>query len=136
MKPGTLHILTPISNQTANSLLKSVAVVGDLIADLRHFPPLAYEVNVEQTCVDITAGLFAMPDYWTVAREWLIQFTQQTGLQDLLAIDGYSFWWPLNSLKFVPALSDLGNTFSWIDLLVAICEKARPDAIVFVEPDR
>lgn len=131
MKTKRLHILTPSSNQTPDSLVgEGIGGIGDLIADLRHFPPMAYEVNAEQTCLDITSDLFTMPDYWTVAREWVIQFTEQTGLQDLLAIDGYSFWWPLNSLKFVPVLSDLGNSFSWIDLLDAIYKRARPDSVV------
>jgi hypothetical protein len=131
MKPGTLHILTPINEQPPTTLLEqSVVVVGDLVADLCAFPCSVYEIQAGRTCVNITANLFTPPDYWAIARQWLVEFTGRTGLQDALEIDGYGFWWTLSGQKFVPALSELGNSFAWIDLLAAVYEQARPDAIV------
>ncbi len=131
MKPITLHILTPASSQSPASLAKaSLAVEGDLVADLRAFPCLVHEIQAGQVCVDVTANMLAAPDYWAVARQWLTEFTERTGLQDALEIEGYGFWWTLIGPKFVPAMSELGNLFAWIDLLAAIHERAKLSSIV------
>ncbi len=126
-----LHILTPLSDQTPSSLVtESIAAAGDLVADLRQFPSVVHEIGVDQACVDVTADLFTAPDYWTVVREWLTEFTRQTGLQDILAIEGHGFWWTLNGQKFVAGLTEFGNLFAWIDLLEAIHRRVPPDLIV------
>jgi hypothetical protein len=105
---------------------------GDLVADLKRFPSVAYSIQSDQTSLDITTELMTIPDYWAVARAWLVSFTSNTGLQDSLAVDGYGFWWTLNAQKFVPALSELGNVFAWIDLLAAIHKYCAPgDVIVY-----
>lgn len=131
MQVKVLHILTPLTVQTPESLeAANTNTVGDQIADFRQFPVVVYEMQGERGCRDITSDLLTAPDYWAVAREWLVRFTEQTGLQDILAVDGYGFWWTLNSLKFVPVLSDIGNAFAWIDLLAAIHQKAQPDRVV------
>jgi hypothetical protein len=121
----TLHILTPLSNQGPDALC-SESVIGeaDLVADFRRFPAMVYQADLNGALADITSELLpAMPDYWTVAREWLAEFTARTDLQDLLTIEGYSFWWTLNGQKFVAGLTDVGNAFAWIDLLDAVSQR-------------
>lgn len=126
-----LHILTPRSNRTPALLVdEQVATIGDLVADLRRFPSAVYEIGTDRTCLDITGSLLATPDYWTVARDWLVHFTEQTGLQDILAVEGYGFWWTLNGQRFVAGLTELGNSFSWIDLLDAIHEQFGLNSIL------
>ena len=126
-----LHILTPLDAQTPTALaMGGMASAGDLIADLRRFPASAWEVGDGQVCTDITAHLLPPSDYWAVARQWLIDFTDRTGIQDALAIDGYGFWWTLNGQKFVPAVSEIGNVFSWIDLLTTIREQVPADSVI------
>lgn len=131
MAPNVVHILTPASSQTRETLLAAnIAHEGDLIADFRQFPFAVYEIQAERVTRDITPELLAARDYWAVAREWLTHFTQQTGLQDILAVDGYGFWWTLNSLKFVPVLSNVGNAFAWIDFLDVIYKQSPPDTVI------
>jgi hypothetical protein len=126
-----LHILTPASSQTPDTLLAAnVAHEGDLVADFRQFPLRMYEIKAERIARDITLELLAARDYWAVAREWLTHFTQRTGLQDILAVDGYGFWWTLNSLKFVPVLSDVGNAFAWIDFLDVIHKQSPSNTVI------
>jgi len=126
-----LHVLTPLSQQTPASLVEeSKLSVGDLIADFRQFPFAVYELQADQTYPNITGTLFAVPDYEAVARKWLIQFTAQTGLQDILAVEGHGLWWTQNSLKFRPSLSDLGNSFAWIDLMVEIDRHVQPPLVI------
>ncbi len=118
MQIDYLYILTPLSNQSPVSLAEIDTVkTNDLIADFRRFPVSIWQIQNDRTCTDITSNLFTPPDYWTVAREWLVTVTKQTGLQDILSINGYGFWWTLNGQKFVPGLSTFGNIFAWIDLL-------------------
>lgn len=127
----TVHALTPSSKETVRSLAAAeIAAPGDLIADLGNFPPLVYEVVADGDFLDITTRLLTVRDYWAAARKWFSDFTANTGLQDALAIEEYGFWWTLNYTKFVPALSDLGNLFPWLDLLDAIRRKDAPDSIV------
>lgn len=131
MAATVLHILTPSSNQTPTSLIESgTDLSGHMIADFRNFPVSIYRVGPDQKCTDLTAGLLAPTDYWAVARKWLIEFTARTGLQDALAVEGYGFWWALNSIKFVPVLSDLGNFFAWVDLLSIACHKHSPSSVI------
>lgn len=126
-----LHILTPRGGQPPTALaMGGMASAGDLIADLGRFPASAWKVGDGQVCTDITADLLPPSDYWAVARQWLIDFTDRTGLQDALAIDGYGFWWTLNGQKFVPAVSEIGNVFSWVDLLTTIREQFAPDLVI------
>jgi hypothetical protein len=125
----TLHILTPHSQQTPVALAGQVAP-GDRIADLRRFPPLAYDVGDDGICRDITDDVAGTRDYWTVARDWLAGLTGQTGLQDMLSIKGYGFWWTHVGQKFVAGLTELGNSFAWIDLLHALCAELRPERVL------
>jgi hypothetical protein len=91
---------------------------------------MVYQAGPDGMLADITSDLLpAMPDYWTLAREWLAEFTARTGLQDLLAIEGYGFWWTLNGQKFVAGLSDLGNAFARVDLLDAVCRRFGLSAV-------
>jgi hypothetical protein len=60
----------------------------------------------------------------------LVKFTAQTGLQDVLQIEGYGVWWTLNAQRFVPGLTEVGNAFVWIDLLKAITHRFSPRTIV------
>jgi hypothetical protein len=120
-----LHVLTPISQLPPKTLARQ-AEYGDRIIDLRPFPPLAYEVDAEGMCRDITSGLIETRDYWIVVRDWLTGFTAQTGLQDILSIKGYGFWWTHVGQRFVPGLTELGNSFAWIDLLHALCAESQP----------
>ncbi|MBN1994982.1 MAG: CDP-glycerol glycerophosphotransferase family protein [Anaerolineae bacterium] len=106
-----------------------MAVDGDIITDFCNFPFMVYKVGAEQTYLDITADLLVVPDYWAVAREWLFQFTAQTHLQDILAIDGYSIWWTLIYAKAEPSLSDFSNSFAWIDFLSAVYRQFQPKMI-------
>jgi hypothetical protein len=124
-----LHILTPRSQQTPAGLAKQAAP-GDRVADLRRFPPLAYEVGADGTCRDITDRLAPERDYWTVARDWLVEFTAKTGLQDVLSIQGYGLWWTHVAQQFVAGLTELGNSFAWIDLLHALCAELQPDRVL------
>jgi len=127
---GTLHILTPVSGRTPGSLAEEGTVAtGDLIADLRRFPGVAYTVKADGTCQDVTTDLLASPDYWTITREWLADLTERTGLQDALSIAGYGFWWTLNGQRFVVSLTELGDSFGWIDLLDAIQKHGPPPLI-------
>jgi hypothetical protein len=126
-----LHILTPLAEQTTASLAREkVGDTGDLVADLRRFPPLLYQNGEDGSRVDVTADLMPVRDYWTTAREWLAEFTRQTGLQDTLAIEGYGFWWTLNGQKFVAGLTELGNVFAWIDLMEAVRQHTRFERVL------
>jgi glycosyltransferase involved in cell wall biosynthesis len=78
----------------------------------------------------MTARLLTSRDYWIVAREWLAQFTRKTELQDILAIEGYGFWWTLNGQKFVAGLTETGNAFAWLDLMEAVSQHFRCDRVV------
>ena len=127
----TLHILTPLSGQTPGSLVEqSAVVVGDLIADFRQFPFAIYELQADHTYPNITDDLLAVPDYAAVVRRWLVQFTAQTGLQDILVVEGHGLWWTQNSLKFRPSISGLGNSFAWIDLMIEIDRQVRLTLII------
>ncbi len=124
-----LHILSPLSTETAASLRAGAeTTAGDLIADLRGFPLAVYAVN-EEGYSDITGTLPSVPDAWTTAREWLAGFTARTGLQDILSIDGYGFWWTLNGQRFVAGLTELGNVLAWIDLLLALRESVSLQSV-------
>ena len=126
-----LHILTPVGTLMPTSpAWEDVGENGDLVADLRRFPPQVYKNSGDGTCTDVTADLMPARDYWTTAREWLAEFTTQTGLQDVLAIEGYGFWWTLNGQKFVPGLTEPGNAFAWIDLMEAIRQEAQLEQIL------
>ncbi len=115
---SVLHILTDRGDQTPASLARiGQAGGGDLVADLRRFPPALYQLTDSGTHVEVSDQAPAEGDYWTVAREWLERLTRETGLQDLLSVGGYGFWWTLNGQKFVAGLSEVGNAFAWIDLL-------------------
>jgi hypothetical protein len=131
MEETVLHILTSSIKQTPGSLVeRGTAHSGHLIADFSTFPASIYRVGPHQDQMDIAAGLLTSIDYCAVARKWLIDFTVHTGLQDALAVERYGFWWALNSIKFVPALSDLGNFFAWIDLLDVVCHKHSPSSVM------
>lgn len=125
----SLHILTPTSGQTPVELAAQVAR-GDRIADLRPFPPRAFVVDTDGSCRDITDQLVQHRDYWTVAREWLAEVTAKTGLQDVLCIEGYGFWWTHVGQQFVAGLTELGNSFAWIDLLHALCATSEPGRLL------
>ena len=126
-----VHILTPLSHQTVASLVQSdTAMDGDLIADFAGFPCTIHKVGKDHTYWDITTDLFESPDYWAVVREWMYRFTEQTHLQDTLAIEGYSIWWASIYVKVEPSLSDFSNSFSWIDLLVAIREQTQSKTVI------
>lgn len=113
-----LHILTDRGQQTPASLSRpGQATRGDLVADLRRFPPALYELTASGAVREVADQVAAGRDYWTVAREWLEGVTRQTGLQDQLSVAGYGFWWTLNGQRFVAGLSEVGNAFAWIDLL-------------------
>ena len=127
-----LHLLTPLSNQTPGQLVKTHQVVqGNLIADLRSFPVYICEASPNQNpLLNITTNFVAATDYWEVAHNWFLNFTRQTGLQDVLAIDNYGLWWSLNFLQFAPASTDLGNSFAWIDLLDALGKREQLNTII------
>jgi len=125
-----LHVLTPLSEQNPSSLAGDYAAPGDWIVDLCHFPPTVWEIDAGSVCLDVTVSLLPTRDYWTIVREWLVNFTSKTGLQDVLQIDGYGFWWTLNAQMFVPGLSQIGDAFAWIDALKAIQERARPSGVM------
>ncbi len=121
MEARTLHVLTPQSQHSPPSLLEGGgASSGDLIADFRRFPSLVYQAQADGTCRDVTADLLAPSDYWTIARQWLQGLTEAARLQEAMSIEGFGVWWTLNGQRFTPALSDIGNTFAWIDLLDAV----------------
>ncbi len=131
--PGatTAYILTPNSYHNPSSLATGGLVeAGALVVDLGRFPPAVYRIGTQHDCIDVTEGLVEPTDYWTVAREWLAEFTGETGIQDVLAIRGFGFWWTLNGQKFVAGLKDLGNSFAWIDLLAAIRRVSKPSSII------
>lgn len=126
-----LHVLTPKSSRSpADLIANDLLGAGDCVADLRLFPPRAYTLGLDRTLQDVGARLVPDPDYWTDARAWLVRFTQQSGLQDLLSVGGYGIWWSSVCRQFIPALSDYGNLFAWIDLFKAIREQANPDSVV------
>lgn len=130
-----LHILTSLSERTPQQLQEAGrADDGDVIADFRRFPPSVWQVQPDAKLEEITSCLAQSRDYWTPVREWLVRFTAQTGLQDVLQIEGYGVWWTLNAQKFVPGLTEVGNAFVWIDLLKALSEKVSPTAIVTYGP--
>lgn len=115
-----LHILGPLCTETPISLAGGDAsAAGDWIADLRRFPSAVYFV-VPEGREDRTGQLPLPQDAWTAAREWLACFTERTGLQDMLSVDGYGFWWTLNGQRFVAGLTELGNILAWIDLLLGV----------------
>jgi hypothetical protein len=121
MTAQTLYILSAQSKQSPATLLESTSLAaGDLIADLRSFPPLVHQVQADRSYRDITVELHSAPDYWAVTQQWLVEFTERTGLQERLSVGGHGIWWTLNALQFTPGLSDLGNSFAWIDLLRAV----------------
>jgi UDP-N-acetylglucosamine 2-epimerase len=131
MTARNLHILTPLSHQTVTSLVEQkVAAVDDLIADLSQFPVALYEVRPDQTSLNITTNLLPATDYWAVIRQWFTQFTQQTGLQEILAIHGYGLWWSLSYLKIAPGFSEFGNSLAWIDLLAALGRQTQPEMVI------
>jgi len=130
MKATTLHILTPLANQAPTDLIEEKLVVeGDLIADLREFPPSVHEIKAGLEDEEITSSILEPTDYWALARQWVIEFTEKTGLQDILSVEGYGFWLTLNGQKFVPAMSDIGNTFIHIDLIEGIKERFAVRAV-------
>lgn len=124
-----LHILTPGRYQSPTELAGEV-FVGDLVADFGRFPPSAFEIETGGVYRDITERWLTSRDYWTIARNWLVEFTEKTRLQDILSIDNYGFWWTYAGQKFVAGLTERGNTFAWIDLLHAISNDTRPASIV------
>lgn len=131
MNTKTLHILTSSTDQTVDSLAREgVLVSGELAVDLHSFPPLVYEASTASACLDVTDRYLPPVDYWTVARAWLVEFTRETRLEEILSIDGFAFWWVTNALKFVPALSDLGNVFAWIDVLLGVRRESPPQSVV------
>ncbi len=118
----TLHLLAPHGPRDLDFLLAHDHLrPGDLVAELQRFPPLAHGVQADGTLLDVTIQVAPGHDPWRAARAWLVDFTAATALQELLALDlngqRYGFWWTLNAMKFVPGLSNLSNTFAWIDLL-------------------
>lgn len=129
--PNALHILTPLSDRTPRRLVEVGLVKrGDLIADFRGFPPSVWQAAPESALEEITARLVESRDYWTPVREWLVEFTAQTGLQDTLQIDGYGVWWTLNAQRFVPGLTEMGNIFVWIDLLRGVTGELPSSEVV------
>ena len=131
MNSSKLFILTPLSKKDRFSLADEGAVdIGDLIVDLSGFPHVVWEIGPNRAYTDITDKLLRIPDYWAVAEDWLSQMTKRTGLQDKLQIDGYGFWWTLNSLKFEPGVSDFANCFAWVDLLDAIKTQIKVGNII------
>lgn len=124
-----LYVLTPHSQQIP-AQIAGRAASGDWILDLGRFPPVAYQVRADQTCRDETDHLVGPRDYWTIARDWLTEFTARTGLQDVLSINGYGFWWTHVGQRFVAGLTELGNSFAWIDLLHAIRAESLPGRVL------
>jgi hypothetical protein len=126
-----LYILSPSSVGDCTALVRSGACQGgDLVVDLRRLAPLVHVVLPDQSCQDITATLELPYDPWQVARRWLLHFTRATGLQDKLAIQGFSFWWTLNSLRFAPGWSGAALCFTWIDTLRSVSRGRQFDSIV------
>ena len=126
----TLHLLTPNGQRDPAFLLAhDRAQPGDTVVDLQRFPPLAHAVQPDGTLADATAQVAPGHDPWRAARAWLVDFTAATGLEELLALDlhgrRYGFWWTLNAMKFVPGISNLSNTFAWIDLLHGIQQRGE-----------
>jgi hypothetical protein len=126
MSSRTLHILTPFASLTPLKLIDEYKIAtGDLVADLRKFPPFVYKINGNGIYFDITSKLLRTTDHWPAIVKWLTRFTKETRLQDILSISGFGIWWSLNSLKFQPSVSELGNFFVWIDLLDEIHSQDR-----------
>lgn len=126
-----LHILTPLSDQTPADLWQTQSFAkGTFIADLRGFPAYVFKVCSTQNYTDITAQFTEGKDYWQASQAWLLQFTKQTRLQDRLTVAGYGWWWSLNFHHFMPASTDLGNSFVWINLLEAISKQFLPKNII------
>jgi len=103
---------------------------GELLADLSRFPPQVYIISPSGFQENITTNFLEPVNYWNRIRDWLVQFTDKTGLQDILSTKGYGFWWTLNAQKFVPSITETGNIFSWIDLLIAIRDQGQPEKII------
>lgn len=126
MSSRTLHILTPFASLTPLELIDEYKIAtGDLVVDLRKFPPFVYKVDGNGIYFDITSKLLRTTDHWPEIVKWLTRFTKETRLQDILSISGFGIWWSLNSLKFQPSVSDLGNFFVWIELLDEIHSQDR-----------
>ncbi|MFZ0549040.1 MAG: hypothetical protein WAM60_26575 [Candidatus Promineifilaceae bacterium] len=102
---------------------------GDLVVDMRLFPSRLYKFDKDTDLKDITADSLPNPDHWKTASSWFSDFTQKSRLQELLSIEGYGFWWANNCLKFIPALNECGNLFSWIDLLKQVEEVYQPGEV-------
>jgi hypothetical protein len=131
MTATVLHILSPFSSRTAGSLVReNTATEGDLIAAFAQFPFIIYEVGTDKVCREVTSDLITVPDYWTVVREWLKEFTRRTHVQDLLSVEGYSLWWALSYAKCDPGLSEFANSFVWVDLLKAAQKDAQPESVI------
>lgn len=125
-----LHVLLSNSAQTPSRIAESnKSDVGDMFADLRSFPPRGFLLSEDGNLDDIGKRLLGGRDYWQLSRDWLTTFTRESGLQDMLSINGYGVWWSRNCLKFIPGLSKYGNIFANIDLLTALREETRPSQI-------
>ncbi len=130
-----LHVLTPAARQGEQELVRvGWASPGDVVADFRRFPPLLYEVQENRTLADVTDQWLQVPDYWSVARQWLIDFTRAGGLQEALSVDGHGFWWTLSVANITPVISDLGNAFGWVDFLQAVAARKEPESVVLYGP--
>jgi glycosyltransferase involved in cell wall biosynthesis len=125
-----LHIIASSSQDSCTGLVEqNLCDEGDVIADLSGAIPAIHCVGAGAPCRQITADLMASFNPWSAARKWLVSFTQKTNIQDVLAIDGYSFWWTLNAMKFTPGWSNLANPLNWIEVLTAINQNLAIDAI-------